>query len=98
MVYGTSIFQHLADGRVSANLLTFYGLIVVAILAGLVIRSLLAHGRNRLTGLKGFRLLETIGQEARRRLPFLVTWLPLPVSLLLVLGGLSFHCARRPIR
>ena len=48
MVCGTSLTQHLADGRVSANLLTFYGLIVLAVLAGLVIRSLLAHGRNRL--------------------------------------------------
>jgi len=98
MVWGTSIIQHLADGRVSANLLTFYGLIVVAILAGLVIRSLLAHGRNRLTGLKGFRWLETIGQEAVRRLRFLVTWLTLAVSLLLALGGIAYHCAGRDIR
>ncbi len=97
MVWGTSIIQHLADGRVSANLLTFYGLIVVAILAGLAIRSLLAHGRNRMTGLKGFRWLETIGQEAVRRLRFLVTWLTLAVSLLLVLGGIAYHWAGRDI-
>lgn len=98
MVYGTSIFQHLADGRVGANLLTFYGLIVVAILAGLVIRALLAHGRSRLTGLKGFRWLETIGQEAVRRLRLLVTWLTLGISLVLVLGGIGYHWAGRDIR
>jgi len=97
-VWGTSIFQHLADGRVSANLLTFYGLIVVVILAGLVSRALLAHGRTRLTGLKGFRWLETIGQEAVRRLRLLVTWLTLGVSLVLVLGGITYHWAGRDIR
>jgi small conductance mechanosensitive channel len=98
MVWGTSIIQHLADGRVSANLLTFYGLIVLAVLAGLIIRSLLAHGRNRLTGLKGFRWLETIGQEAVRRLRLLVTWLTLSISVLLVLGGIVYHWAGRDIR
>ncbi len=97
-MWGTSIFQHLADGRVSANLLTFYGLIVVAILAGLVIRALLAHGRSRLTGLKGLRWLETIGQEAVRRLRLLVTWLTLGISLALVLGGIVYHWAGRDIR
>lgn len=98
MVYGTSVFQHLADGRVSANLLTFYGLIVVAILAGLVIRALLAHGRSHLTGLKGLRWLETIGQEAVSRLRLLVTWLTLGISLALVLGGIGYHWAGRDIR
>src|SRR5256885_362354 len=34
MIFAASIFQRLADGRVSANLLTFYGLIVLVILAG----------------------------------------------------------------
>jgi small conductance mechanosensitive channel len=97
-VWGTSIFQHLADGRVSANLLTFYGLIVVAILAGLVIRALLAHGRSRLTGLKGLRWLETIGQEAVSRLRLLVTWLTLGISLGLILGGIVYHWAGRDIR
>jgi small conductance mechanosensitive channel len=97
-VFSTSIFQHLADGRVSANLLTFYGLIVVAILAGLVTRALLAHGRSRLTSLKGFRWLETIGQEAVRRLRLLTTWLTLAVSLVLVLGGIAYHKAGRDIR
>jgi small conductance mechanosensitive channel len=97
-VFGTSVLQHLADGRVSANLLTFYGLIVVAILMGLVTRALLAHGRSRLTGLKGFRWLETIGQEAVRRLRRLATWLTLATSLVLVLGGIAYHWTGRDIR
>jgi moderate conductance mechanosensitive channel len=98
MVFGTSIWQHLADGRVSANLLTFYGLIVLVILTGLVLRALLAHGRNRLRGLKGFRWLETIGQEAVFRLRLLVTWLALATSGLLVLGGIAYHSAGRDVR
>jgi small conductance mechanosensitive channel len=97
-VWATSILQHLADGRVSANLLTFYGLIVVVILAGLIIRALLAQGRSRLTGLKGFRWIETIGQEAVRRLRLLMTWLTFGVSLILVLGGITYHWAGRDIR
>jgi small conductance mechanosensitive channel len=97
-VWGTSILQHLADGRVSANLLTFYGLIVVIILAGIVIRALLAQGRSRLTALKGFSWVESIGQEAVRRLRLFVSWLTLCVSLVLVLGGIAYHWAGRDIR
>jgi hypothetical protein len=79
MALATTIFQQLADGRVSANLLTFYGLIVAAILAGLVLRALLAHGRSRLTDLKGLRWVQNIGQEAVPRLRFLITLLTLSI-------------------
>ena len=71
MVFAASIFQRLADGRVSANLLTFYGLIVVVILAGLVLRALLTHGKSRLTALHGLRWVQNVGQEAVPRLRFL---------------------------
>ena len=77
MIFAASIGQRLADGRVSANLLTFYGLIVLVILAGLIVRALLARGRSRLTALKGFRWIQNIGQEAVPRLRFLVTLLSL---------------------
>jgi small conductance mechanosensitive channel len=98
MVFATSIFQRLADGRVSANLLTFYGLIVVVILVGLVLRALLAHGKSRLTALHGLRWVQNVGQEAVPRLRFLVTLLSLGVSCLLVLAGVAYHWAGRDVR
>jgi small conductance mechanosensitive channel len=98
MALATTIFQQLADGRVSANLLTFYGLVVAVILAGLVLRALLAHGRSRLTELKGLRWVQNIGQEAVPRLRFLITLLTLSISLVLTLGGVTYHWAGRDVR
>ena len=98
MIFAASIGQRLADGRVSANLLTFYGLIVLVILAGLIVRALLARGRSRLTALKGFRWIQNIGQEAVPRLRFLVTLLSLAISLVLTLGGVAYHWAGRDVR
>ena len=80
MIFAASIGQRLADGRVSANLLTFYGLIVLVILTGLIVRALLARGRSRLTALKGLRWVQNIGQEAVPRLRFLVTLLSMASS------------------
>src|SRR5262249_55785815 len=98
MVFAASIFQQLADGRVSANLLTFYGLIVLVILAGLILRALLARGRSRLTSLKGLRWVQNIGQEAVPRLRFLVTLLSLAISVILSLAGVVYHWAGRDVR
>jgi small conductance mechanosensitive channel len=98
MIFAASIGQRLADGRVSANLLTFYGLIVLVILAGLIVRALLARGRSRLTALKGLRWVQNIGQEAVPRLRFLVTLLSLAISLVLTLGGIAYHWAGGDVR
>src|SRR5262249_46288675 len=77
---------------------TFYGLIVVVILAGLVLRALLAHGRSRLTGLKGLRWVQNVGQEAVPRLRFLVSLLTLAISLVAAVGGVVYHRAGRDVR
>jgi small conductance mechanosensitive channel len=98
MVILSSLFQRFADGRFSANLLTFYGLIVAVILAGLILRRLLNRGGSRLSALKAFRWLEKAGAEAVRRARVGLVWLVLAIVALISVGGVSYHLAGRDIR
>jgi small conductance mechanosensitive channel len=98
MVILSSLFDRLADGRFSANLLTFYGLVVAIILAGLVLRRLLSRGGSRLSTLKGFRWMETVGAEAVRRARVCLFWLTFGIVVVTAMGGIAYHMAGRDIR
>ena len=67
----------LADARLDANLLAFYGLAVVVVIVALVIRRILATGGNRLAAWAGEHWLGAVGEEATRRARSLLLWLAL---------------------
>jgi small conductance mechanosensitive channel len=98
MILFCSLFQRLADGRFSTNLVTFYGLMVATILAGLVLRRVLNQGSRQLSSLTAFRWLEKAGAEAVRRAHVGLFWVTAGIVALIALGGIAYHLAGRDIR
>jgi small conductance mechanosensitive channel len=92
------IRNRLADGRLDANLLVFYGGIVVCIVVSLVLRRLLARGGSQLSRLSGFHWLHAVGEEAARRARQLLFWVTVVVVLTIGVGGTAFHLAGGDIR
>ncbi|HEV3261409.1 MAG TPA: mechanosensitive ion channel family protein [Gemmataceae bacterium] len=88
----------LADGRFDANLLFFYGLIVVTVVAALILRRCLARGGSRIVRWTGVQWLGAVGEEASRRARALILWLSIVLVIGLTVAGCGYHLAGGDIR
>lgn len=86
----------LADARFDANLIAFYGFIVLLVLVALIMRRLLA--RDRPVNWTGLHWLDTLGDEATAHARKLLGWATFAAIALLTLAGLGYHLAGRDIR
>jgi small-conductance mechanosensitive channel len=86
-----------ADDRLDANLIGFYGGIVVLFIASLVLRRLLLRG-NSLTRWTHLKWVHAVGDEAVRHMRGLVFWLTLLAMFALAAGGVVYHMAGRDLR
>ncbi|HZU38959.1 MAG TPA: hypothetical protein VFA18_23735, partial [Gemmataceae bacterium] len=88
----------LADARLDANLLAFYGLGVAVIIVALILRRLLATGGNRIAAWAGEHWLGAVGEEASRRARRWLFWLTLLAVLAITVGGTVFHLKDGEVR
>jgi small-conductance mechanosensitive channel len=86
----------LADGRFHANLIAFYGVIVVLVLLALLVRRLLS--RDMPTHWTGLAWLDSLGEEATLHACKLLWWASVGIVVLLSLIGLGYHFAGRDVR
>jgi small conductance mechanosensitive channel len=86
------------DPRFTANVIAIHGLAVVAILACLLLRRMLARGGHRLIERTGWNWIEPVVEEALRHGRRLVLWLMIAATLLLIVAGTLYHRAGRDIR
>jgi small conductance mechanosensitive channel len=87
-----------SDDRFTANAIAVHGLIVVAIVACLILRHMLARGGHSLIQRTGWKWIEPVVQESMRHGRRLVLWLTVAASLVLVVAGLLYHRAGHDIR
>ncbi|HMC88813.1 MAG TPA: mechanosensitive ion channel family protein, partial [Gemmataceae bacterium] len=98
MEFLSSIGNFLADGRLGANLIAIHGLVTVTVLLSLVLRRMVMNGSNRLARLTRLKWLEQAGEEAARRVRFLLFWITGLVIVLTVVVGTAYHLAGRDVR
>jgi moderate conductance mechanosensitive channel len=87
-----------ADDRLDANLIAFYGVAVLVLIASLILRRLMKHGGSRLGRWTGLRWLNAVGDEAARQARRLLFWLTLVCLLAIAGGGVAYHYAGRDVR
>lgn len=92
------ICDALADARLDANLLVFYGLAVVMVVLCLIVRRMLARGGNQISAWAGKHWLGTLGEEATRRARAYLAWLTLGTVLIITVGGTAYHFSGGDIR
>ena len=72
MIIFAGIAETLSDARFDANLIAFYGVVVVLVLVALLIRRLLA--RDKPVSWTGLHWLDTLGDEATAHARKLLWW------------------------
>lgn len=98
MEFLSRVGNFLADGRLGANLIAIHGLITLTVLISLLLRRMVMNGSNRLARLTRLKWLEQAGEEAARRVRFLLFWTTVLVVVLTVVAGTVYHLAGRDIR
>ena len=96
MIIFAGFAEMLADGRFHANLIGFYGVIVVLLLLALLVRRLLS--RDTPAHWTGLAWLDSIGEEATLHACKLLWWASVGIVVLLSLIGLGYHFAGRDVR
>jgi moderate conductance mechanosensitive channel len=86
-----------ADERLDANLIGFYGGMVVLFIVSLVVRRLLLRG-GRLGRWTGLKWVHAVGDEAIRHMRGLLFWLTLLAMSALGIAGIVYHMAGRDLR
>src|SRR5687767_15096703 len=87
-----------ADDRFAANLIAFYSVVVLTVLAALIARRLLARGGTGLADLTRTYGLESVGEEAARRLRALLFWATTAAVVLTTAAGLAYHSLGGDVR
>ncbi|MBY0522298.1 MAG: mechanosensitive ion channel family protein [Gemmataceae bacterium] len=87
-----------ADDRLDANLIGFYGVIVVTFIVSMVMRRLMTRGGARLVGWTGVHWLEAAGDEAMRHMRSLLFWLTVCFMSATVVFGIVYHLVGRDLR
>src|SRR5205085_2504247 len=88
----------LADGRFGANLLFFYGLIVLIVVVAVILRRWLARGGSRVVRWTGVHWLGAVGEEASRRARALLLWLGIVLVGVITVAGCGYHLVGGDIR
>jgi len=86
-----------ADERLDANLVGFYGGIVVLFIVSLVLRRLVLRG-NVMARWTHLKWVHAVGDEAIRHMRGLLFWLTLLGMVALAVAGVVYHLAGRDLR
>jgi small conductance mechanosensitive channel len=86
------------DNRFTANAIAVHGLIVLAILACLLLRRMLARGGQRFVERTGWKWIEPVVMESMRHGRRLVLWVTIVASVVLGVAGVIYHRAGHDIR
>jgi small conductance mechanosensitive channel len=92
-----SLYDKLTDSRFDANLVAFYGAMVLVVLVSLVLRRLL-HRQPGKPGWSGLQWLNSVNHEAIFQIRKMILWGTSGTVALLSLGGLGYHLAGRDVR
>lgn len=87
-----------ADGRFTANLIAFYGVGVIVLLAALIVRRILSRCRRHATDATEVGTLHRINNSVIHHCRALVFWLSLLALIGTVALGWVFHSAGRDVR
>jgi len=87
-----------ADDRLDANLIGFYGGVVVIFIVSLVLRRLLLRSGHRLARWTGVQWLGAVSEEACRHVRGLLFWLTLLAMAVTGVAGVVYHMAGRDLR
>ena len=98
MNFFSGLSSRLADARFAANLIVFYGLVVVTFVGSLMLRRFLSRGGSHLVSWTGFHWLGKVGDVAAHRARKVLFWVTL-IALAGITGlGFGYHLLGRDVR